>query len=197
MNKQKAKKSIYNLANFLSISRIISSIPLIICFENMNKIDGPSSSSYYYYSIAIICFIVLSDILDGFFARLSNCVTDFGKIIDPVADKVCFLVVLIYMIDKNYYPNYFFNPFLVFYIFLSLRDILLILISLFNLLYKQEVSQANNLGKLFILSSSIMVISQIYYINQIVTVIFYLLSIVTMFLSTYFYIKEYAEIRNK
>ena len=48
MNKQKEKKSIYNLANFLSISRIISSIPLIICFENMNKIDGLSSSSYYY-----------------------------------------------------------------------------------------------------------------------------------------------------
>ena len=195
MNKQKEKKSIYNLANFLSISRIFSSIPLIICFENMNKIDGPSSP--YYYSIAIICFIVLSDILDGFFARLSNCVTDFGKIIDPVADKVCFLVVLIYMIDKNYYPNFFLNPFLVFYIILSLRDILLVLISLFNLLYKKEVSQANNLGKLFILFSSIMVISQIYYINQIVTVIFYLLSIVTMFLSTYYYIKEYAEIRNK
>ena len=98
MKEMKTKKSIYNLANFLSISRIVVAIPLIICFENMNDVDP----KYYYYSVGIIFYIILSDILDGFFARLSNCVTDFGKIIDPVADKTCFLVVLIYMIDKNY-----------------------------------------------------------------------------------------------
>ena len=107
----KNKPSNLNFANFLSISRLISSVPLIYCLNGM-YIDNDLKI----YSILIIVYIFLSDILDGFFARLSNCVTDFGKIIDPVADKVCFLVVLIYMIDKNYYPNYFLNPFLVFYI---------------------------------------------------------------------------------
>ena len=72
--------------------------PLIYCFENFDV-----SQDYVLYSIYIIIYIVLSDVLDGYFARLSNCVTDFGKIIDPVADKTCLLVVLIYMIDKNYY----------------------------------------------------------------------------------------------
>ena len=105
----KGKKTIYNLANFLSISRIIATIPLIICFENFHM-----DISYYYYSILIIVFIVLSDILDGYFARLSDCVTDFGKIIDPIADKACFLVVLIYLIDQYQGPNYILNPFLLF-----------------------------------------------------------------------------------
>ena len=48
------KKSIYNIANFLSISRIFVSVPLIICFENFDK-----DISYYYWSILIIIFIVL------------------------------------------------------------------------------------------------------------------------------------------
>ena len=108
MRKIKHKKSIYNFANFLSISRILIAIPLIICFENMHK---EVSSSYYYYSIIIIIFIILSDVLDGYFARLSNCVTDFGKLIDPIADKACLLVVLIYLIDQYQGENYIFNPF--------------------------------------------------------------------------------------
>ena len=192
MKEMKTKKSIYNLANFLSISRIVIAVPLIICFENINDLDP----KYYYYSIGIIFYIILSDILDGFFARLSNCVTDFGKIIDPVADKACFLVVLIYMIDKNYYPTYFINPFLLFYILLCFRDVSLILSSLYNVIYKKHVSQANSSGKLFILFSSIMVISQIYELNYIISVIFYILSLLTMLVSTLNYFMEYKRVRN-
>ena len=188
----KEKKSIYNFANILSISRIIAAIPLIICFENMDK-----NNAYYNFSIIIIIYIVLSDILDGFFARLSNCVTDFGKIIDPVADKACFLVVLIYLIDKNHYPNYLINPFLLFYILLCLRDIIIIMCSIYNVIYKKHVSQANNLGKLFIFLSSIMVISHIYSFNFYLSVIFYCLSLSVMLFSTYYYIKEYSEVRRK
>tara|TARA_Y100000590_G_C15713057_1_gene1010950 strand:+ start:61 stop:642 length:582 start_codon:yes stop_codon:yes gene_type:complete len=192
MKKIKTKKSIYNFANFLSISRILATIPLIICFENMNNFDF----KYYEYSIVIIFYIILSDVLDGFFARLSNCVTDFGRIIDPVADKACFLVVLTYMIDKNYYPAYYINPFLLFYVLLCFRDVSLILSSIYNVIYKKHVSQANGSGKLFIFFSSIMVISQIYELNFIVSAIFYILSLITMFLSTFRYFTEYKKIRN-
>ena len=186
----KRKKSIYNLANFLSISRIIASIPLIICFENFN-----TDITYYYYSIAIIVFIILSDILDGYFARLSNCVTDFGKIIDPIADKTCFMVVLIYLIDQYASINYAFNPFLVFYIVLITRDIILISLSLYNITQKQYVSQANNLGKLFIFCSSVMIIFYIYDINEFIAQVFYLISLFLMIWSTFLYIKEYNFVR--
>ena len=81
--------------------------PLVYCFENF------STNPYYIkLSILIIIYIVISDILDGYFARISSCVTDFGKIIDPLADKSCFLVVLIFLIDKDYMIFSSFNLFL-------------------------------------------------------------------------------------
>ena len=180
------EKTIYNFANFLSISRIFAAIFLIICFEEMK-----TSSSYKIYSILTIFYIFLSDVLDGYFARLSNCVTDFGKIIDPIADKVCFMVVLIYLIDQYQFSlDYSFNPFLIFYILLVLRDLLLISYSLYLLFYKKFVNQANISGKLFVFISMFMIIFYIYDINQTIAFILYCLSIILMFLSTYFYIRD-------
>ena len=188
----KKRKSIYNLANFLSISRIVAAIPLIICFENFN-----TDIVYYYYSILIILFIVLSDVLDGYFARLSNCVTDFGKIIDPIADKTCFMVVLIYLIDQYQGANYILNPFLLFYIFLVLRDIIVISFSLYNITQKRHVSQANNTGKLFIFCSSIMIVFYIYNINIFIAQLFYFASFFLMIISMAIYIKEHNLVRRK
>jgi len=184
------KKTIYNLANFLSISRILVTVPLIYCFENFQL-----SSSYVYYSIFIIVFIFLSDILDGFFARISNTVTDFGKVIDPIADKVCMLVVLIYLID-SYNGDSFFNPFLFFYILLCFRDIIIIIFSLYNIIHNKFVSQANIAGKLFIFLSSMMIIFYIYNINDIISFIFYGLSIIAMLYSMYIYIRDSRRVMN-
>ena len=77
----KVGENFFNFANFLSLSRIVACFPLIICFNRMNY-----DPNYKYYSIIIIVYIVLSDILDGFYARKANVVSSFGKIIDPVAD---------------------------------------------------------------------------------------------------------------
>tara|TARA_Y100001970_G_scaffold50742_1_gene64235 strand:+ start:49767 stop:50330 length:564 start_codon:yes stop_codon:yes gene_type:complete len=184
------KKSVYNFANFLSISRMLMSAPLIYCFENFHISD-----KYVLYSIIIIIYIVLSDVLDGYFARLSNCITDFGKIIDPIADKSCFLVVLIYLIDKEHIVFSSFNLFLFFYILLFVRDMILVSISLYNILMKNHVSQANFSGKLFIFLSSIMIVLFIYEINITIAYIFYLLSISVMIYSTFVYIREFKEIR--
>ena len=180
------EKTIYNFANFLSISRIFAAIFLIVCFEEM-KI----SPEYRLYSVLTILYIFLSDVLDGYFARLSNCVTDFGKIIDPVADKVCFMVVLIYLIDKYQFSfDFNFNPFLIFYILLVIRDLILISYSLYLLFYRNFVNQANTYGKLFVFISMLMIIFYIYDINQTIAFILYCLSLIMMFLSTVFYIKD-------
>ena len=187
----KKKKTIYNFANFLSLSRIIIAAPLIVCFENL---DNPL---YFRFSIFIIVYIVLSDMLDGYFARISNCVTDFGKIIDPVADKVCLLVVLIYLIDSFNNSEYMYNPFIIIYLMLAIRDTILICLSLYNILFKKYISQANKSGKFFILLSSLMVIFYIYDINQTWAYIFYILTILMLFISTIEYIIEYRRIINK
>ena len=187
MRKIKVKeKTIYNFANFLSISRIFAGIFLIMCFEEMKTVPV-----FKIYSILTILYIFLSDVLDGYFARLSNCVTDFGKIIDPVADKVCFMVVLIYLIDKYQFVNdYMINPFLIFYILLVLRDLLLISYSLYLIFYKKYVNQANTSGKVFVFVSLLMIIFYIYEINQMIAFGLYITAILMMFISTFFYIKD-------
>ena len=188
----KQKKTIYNIANLLSVSRLLMAAPLIYCFENFDI-----GSEYIMYSIFIIIYIALSDVLDGYFARLSNCVTDFGKIIDPLADKSCFLVVLIYLINQDYMLFSSINLFLFFYILLFIRDVTLVSISLYNIIMKNHVAQANKSGKLFIFISSIMIILFIYDINYNLAVIFYFLSILFMLYSTFSYIKKSKEVREQ
>ena len=187
----KPKKTIYNFANFLSISRILIAGPRVVCFENL------SDPFYFLCSILIIVYIILSDMLDGYFARLSNCVTDFGKIIDPIADKVCFLVVLIYLIDSFDTANYIINPFIIIYIMLAIRDTLLISLSLYNILFKNHVSQANKSGKFFIFLSSLMVVFYIYDINSTLALFFYGSSLLMLIISTIEYILEYRKISLK
>ena len=188
MKKIKVKeKTIYNFANFLSISRIFAGIFLIICFEEMKTVPV-----FKVYSILTILYIFLSDVLDGYFARLSNCVTDFGKIIDPVADKVCFMVVLIYLIDKYQFVNdYMINPFLIFYILLVLRDLVLISYALYLIFYRKYVNQANVSGKVFVFISLLMIIFYVYEINQMIAFGLYITAILMMFASTFFYIKDF------
>ena len=91
-------KSIFNIPNILSISRIIASIPLVYFLININI------SNYTFYSIIVVFFIVISDVMDGYIARKNKNTTDFGKVIDPVADKVCLMVVLTYLIALNQLP---------------------------------------------------------------------------------------------
>ncbi len=182
------QKTIYNFANFLSISRVIAAFPLIISFERMQY-----NQSYYLYSVLIIFYIFLSDVLDGYVARLSDCVTDFGKVIDPIADKVCFMVVLIYLIDKAHFGNYYINLFLLFYVLLMIRDTILVTFSLYNIFYCNYVNQANVYGKLFVFFSTLMIIFYIYDINYSIAFILYVVSVFTMIISTFYYIKDLSK----
>ena len=129
---------ILTIANAISFIRILLSIPLIICIERMNYND-----SYFYYSLIVIFFIVISDILDGYIARKYDGESEFGKILDPISDKICLMCVLIYLLDTD-------PKFLVFFILLSIRDILLLTYTSYLLLYRNIVTQANKWGKLFI-----------------------------------------------
>lgn len=81
---KKIGREILTIPNLLSILRICL-IPVIVyyyCFKHDN--------------ISALIWVVIStftDVLDGFIARTFNMITDFGKFIDPVADKATQLVV--------------------------------------------------------------------------------------------------------
>ena len=86
-----------NLPNKLSIARVIC-IPAIVI---LLYLQDPACRI-----AAGILFIIacLTDFLDGQIARKQNLVTDFGKFIDPVADKLLVLTTLIMLIHREMMP---------------------------------------------------------------------------------------------
>ncbi len=76
-------------SNFLSLIRLLLALPLWFLFD-----DFQSSNTRVI--IVMICLLAaLTDTFDGYLARKYHEVTEFGKIIDPFADKVIIGVVII------------------------------------------------------------------------------------------------------
>ena len=84
-------KQIFTIPNILSFFRL-ALVPVIVwlyCFEKSLE-----------WTILVILISGLTDIVDGFIARKFNMITDFGKFIDPVADKVTQGIVLICLLTQ-------------------------------------------------------------------------------------------------
>lgn len=80
-------KDAFTVPNILSYIRILL-IPLFVWFF-LTALYGPDELSYYYYiSAGIVIVSGLTDMLDGKIARRFNQITELGKLIDPVADKL-------------------------------------------------------------------------------------------------------------
>jgi len=182
---QTRQDRIMTLANAISISRIFLAIPLVLIFEDIA--DGMTGKLWQ--AFALIIIIVLTDFLDGYVARKAGEITNFGKLIDPVADKVCMMVVLIYLIISNKLP------FLLFFLTLAIRDIFLIIIGVYLMFSQEEVFQSNKSGKWFIGISSLMMVLFLLKdplnIPNLILWSSYLISILLFTFSTLEYIRRY------
>ena len=119
-----------NLPNKLTIVRMILIVPIIILFsiftwyvitfENKKKknVNLQTPSQYFLYTIGIIFIIsMITDFLDGHFARKNNQITVFGKLFDPLADKITITITLIFL-------SYFQYTYIYIVIFMIIRDLI-------------------------------------------------------------------------
>lgn len=83
-----AGKGVMNLPNKLTISRMVM-IPVFLLFFYLNF------TAHYFVALAVFGIASLTDLLDGKIARKYNLVTNLGKFLDPIADKVLVLSALI------------------------------------------------------------------------------------------------------
>ncbi len=185
-----------NLPNKLTIIRIILIIPIIILFsiftwyvitfENseFKNVNLHSSSQYFLYTIAIIFIIsMITDFLDGYFARKNNQITIFGKLFDPLADKITITITLIFL-------SYFQYTYVYIVIFMIIRD--LIVDGSRNIFAKNNLKiEASIYGKLKTLFQSIAIPIILFFIPVINNNIWWQLliinipMIIALFLSIY------------
>lgn len=85
-----------NLPNKLTIARVIM-VPFFVFFLTADFV--PLNSLW-----ALVVFIAASitDLIDGKIARSRNLITDFGKFLDPLADKILVISALICMVEQGW-----------------------------------------------------------------------------------------------
>ena len=122
------------IPNVLSIIRIMLVGVFILVFFN----DYPNNLIW-----ALIVFLTagFTDVVDGFLARRFNWITNWGKILDPLADKLMQCTVLVCMLIKDIIPDWLVIPFI-------LKELLILLGGLFIIKRRKVVVVSNVFGKM-------------------------------------------------
>ena len=88
-----------NTANKLTLSRVIM-IPLFLV---VLYLGFPNSQ---YVALAIFILASITDFVDGYIARHCNQVTDFGKFMDPLADKCLTTAAMLWFVEMGQMPGW-------------------------------------------------------------------------------------------
>ena len=123
----------FTVSNLLSISRAFLAIPFAIVMLS----DSPNAT---WWGISILALAALTDKLDGVFARKYHEVTVWGKILDPIADKIGMAIVAIVLVKLGLIPFWFVAG-------LILRDLLILAGGIYVKRSRGVVLQSNVLGK--------------------------------------------------
>ena len=93
-----------NLPNKLTIMRIL--LVLVIVIISLLDIKGAILEIEVKFWLINIIFIIASitDKLDGYIARSRNLVTNFGKFLDPIADKILVLTAMLILVERQMLP---------------------------------------------------------------------------------------------
>ncbi len=86
-----------NTANKLTLSRVVM-IPLFLV---VLYLGFPNSQ---YVALAIFILASITDFVDGYIARHCNQVTDFGKFMDPLADKLLVMAAMLWFVETGRFP---------------------------------------------------------------------------------------------
>ncbi len=131
----KINKNDITISNGLSLLRLFMAIPFWFLLNNFHEQETRKVI------ILVGIFVVFSDWADGFFARKFNQETEIGKIIDPLADKICAAVLIykLYLIGEITTSLF---------IILIGRDILIFLGGMLLTKYLGKVLPSNFLGKI-------------------------------------------------
>ena len=95
-----------NFPNALTLARIILIFVFIILAANAGGVPENFNTPQMLRIIACVVALIaaLTDLADGYFARKWNQVTDFGKLMDPLADKIFVTGIMLIMVQDQLLP---------------------------------------------------------------------------------------------
>jgi cardiolipin synthase (CMP-forming) len=181
-SRRHTEENIWTVSNFLSVLRIILVIPISILL-----LSGIESNRYWAFGLGLIA--ILTDKLDGELARRFHTVTEFGKIIDPLADKIAVVAIGIILTIQHMLPLWFI-------IAITARDLIILLAGLYLKFKKDIVPQSSMPGKIAVGVISIVIILAILNIQQLnpIKEIFITMSVVMLIVSFYTYLHKFLNI---
>lgn len=180
-----SSNKIFNASNSLSFLRLLLVIPAWLAFNNFDQ-----SSRYMVAAIGILAAI--TDVLDGYLARKLNQITEFGKIIDPLADKVLVVFVVLNLFLIGDIPEYYF------YLIVA-RDILILLGGLIVSKKLGKVLPSDYFGKATVLAISFTLLMILLNVDKqsLPYLLLYYLSILLIFISFINYVIKAVKALNK
>lgn len=172
---------VFTISNLISFSRILIAFPVIYLHYRNNL-------TYNSFVYGLIGYAVISDYLDGLVARKTNTISEVGKMIDPISDKIAAGLLFIYTVWIEWVPVWFL-------IYFILRDLLILAGSTFIKVKYGKVAMSTISGKI-----SVNVIAAywiaVFFFRQAVQVQEVLLwaSVVMMTISLFNYFNRYRKI---
>ena len=174
---------LFTISNFISFSRIFIVIPVVY----RHYINGYSVDAII---ILLIGYGIISDYLDGFVARKTNTISEIGKMIDPISDKIAAGLLFIYTVVIGWIPFWFL------WLFIA-RDILILIGSSFIKLRYGKVAMSTISGKISVNVISLYWISIFFFRSaSLAHTILLWASVAIMLFSFIMYLLRYRNIMN-
>lgn len=128
------KDILFTWSNLISFSRILVALPIAyLHYTNDQQITWVIT--------VLVIYGILSDFLDGYVARKTDQVTEWGKVLDPVADKFCAFFLFLYAVYIDIIPLWFF-------ILEIARDFFIMVGSLYIKMLRGKIAMAVMSGKI-------------------------------------------------
>lgn len=144
-----SERKIFTAANFFTLSRVLL-LPFIVAF-----LRQPVSLRNNIFLAILLIYSIVSDLLDGYIARKLNQVSVLGKILDPLADKICIGVLVVFAVIYRDLPQW------VAFIVIT-RDVVIVLLSIILASKIQNVAMSNIYGKYTAIFLALLILSYIF-----------------------------------
>jgi CDP-diacylglycerol--glycerol-3-phosphate 3-phosphatidyltransferase len=170
----------FTISNLLSISRAVLAIPFVAVM-----LSGRPDAKWW--GIAIMAVGALTDRYDGILARRLNQITEWGKILDPLADKIGVAAVALVLWVRQDIPGWFI-------LIILLRDVLIFSGGMWLKRRVGIVLPSNTAGKWTVGVVSLALGSALVGLPDIATMICIAASVVMLLVSFSLYVQRFVEV---